>query len=445
MVLLFMPVIGIIFYLYFGHNFSKEKFFEGKKRLDYQQISRLVKEQSINLGIPDKEMSPEIRSKINIIRLLLGNGKSRLSKNNRVDILNNGPDTYSAIKEALIKAHSHIHLEYYIFEEGKIAEEILSILFKKVKEGVEVRLIYDKMGSSDLTGEFIERLIRNGIKIAPFRPVKFIYLTSKVNYRNHRKIIVVDGKEGFLGGINISDKYMNDNPEKGLIWRDTHVKIEGEAVKDLQLIFLTDWYFLTDEDITNESQYFPDTKENGECTMQVLASGPDTDYKGVMKAFFAAIATARKSIHITTPYFIPNESMITALKTAAGSGVDVQMIVPGISDSNLVHYSSQSYFDELLEAGVSIYRYKGGFVHAKLLLVDGILSTIGSANMDFRSFEYNLEVNALIYNKKVHSALLNQFHKDLKECEEVIPTEWKKRNRSTRIKESFSRVLAPLM
>lgn len=445
LVLLFLPVAGLIFYFYFGHNFRKEKLFEGKKKLDFKRISRIVKEQSLDLSVHDSSLTSDVRKKINIILLLLGNGKSRLSKRNIARVLTDGKETYDTIFQSIEKARDHIHLEYYIFEDGRIANRLVELLLKKIKEGVKVRFIYDKVGSWSLSNELLRKMEEGGVKTAPFRPVKFPMLTSKVNYRNHRKILIVDGKTGFLGGINIADKYIESDPVLNIPWRDTHLQLDGDAVNDLQLIFLTDWYFLTDEQIKHENRYFPDYLISEECYIQVLASGPDTDYRGIMKAYFAAICSAHTSIHIVSPYFIPNESVLTALLTAAMSGVDVSIILPGISDSKIVQYSSQSYFEELLEAGVKLYRYKRGFIHAKLLMVDGILSTIGTANMDFRSFEQNMEVNAIIYDRLINKKLVNQFQVDLQSCSQLNLSEWKKRSRFTKVKESIFRLFAPLM
>ncbi|MDH5602862.1 MAG: cardiolipin synthase [Cyclobacteriaceae bacterium] len=444
LVLLLLPVIGLIFYFFFGHNFRKEKLFEGKKKLDVKRITRITDEQSLNLNVHDTLVSSDVRKKLNIVKLLLGNGKSRLTKYNRVAILNSGSETYDELIEALSKAKTHIHLEYYIFEEGEIASLIGEILIKKAQEGVRVRLIYDQLGSWGLSSQYLENLRKAGVRIVAFHPVHFPIFTSKINYRNHRKIAVIDGHTGFLGGINISDKYIKTDPDLEVPWRDTHVKIEGDAVSDLQLIFLTDWYFLTDEQIEHEDVYFPDTMIKEECVIQIQASGPDTEYRGIMKAYFAAIATAKTSIHITSPYFIPNESLLMALKTAAASGVEVSMILPGISDTVMVQYSSRSYFEELLESGISIHLYKKGFIHAKVLIVDGILSTIGTANMDFRSLEQNMEVNAIIYDRLINKKLMLQFQKDIEGCEKITLEQWRDRPVGEKAWESVSRIFAPL-
>ncbi len=443
LVLLLLPIFGLIFYFYFGHNFKKERLFEGKKQLDLARIRRITEEQALDKQFHKKLTSAASKEKV--MKLIMRNNKSRLTSQNSLELLPNGSSTFQSILDSLKNAKHHIHFEYYIFEEGKVASEIKSILISKAKEGVVVRFIYDSVGSWDLSSSFIQELEDAGVKVQEFMRVRFHTFTSKINYRNHRKIVVVDGVTGFIGGINISDKYLENDPELGVSWHDTHLKIEGEAVKDLQLIFLTDWYFLSDEEIINEEQYFPQVKIEINNLIQVLASGPDTDYKGVMKAYFSAITSAEKSVHIISPYFIPNESVLTALKSAALGGVEVKIILPGKSDSRIVQYSSQSYFEELLEAGVQIFQYEKGFIHSKILVIDDLLSSIGSANMDFRSFEQNLEVNAIIYSESFAEKVDIIFTEDLSFSKEIHLSHWQLRNRRHRLLESLSRLLAPLL
>ncbi|MDH5382569.1 MAG: cardiolipin synthase [Cyclobacteriaceae bacterium] len=444
LVLITLPIIGLILYFYFGHNFRKEKLFEGKRKLDIKRISRIVQEQSLDLSQHVDKLGKAAK-KIKVINLVLRNNKSRLTKNNRLTVLNDGIETYTSLLRALGTAKKHIHLEYYIFEEGEVANKIKNILIKKVEEGVEVRLLYDSVGSWNLSEVFLDELKIAGIKTAESLPVQFPLFTSKINYRNHRKIVIIDGVTGYLGGINISDKYLNIDQDIGMPWRDTHLKIEGDSVKDLQLVFLTDWYFATRDFIEDEDKYFPETNIEDSTIVQILASGPDTDHKAVMNAYFTAITSAEKSICITTPYFMPNETILNALKIASASGINVKMIIPGISDSTVVKLCSQSYFEDLMESGIEIYQFHGGFIHSKTLLVDNLLASIGTANMDFRSFEQNMEVNAFIYDKKVCKNLELQFQNDLMKSRKLGIRSWKKRKRIIKISESFSRLFAPLL
>lgn len=444
LVLLFLPLIGLIFYFYFGHNFKKERLFEGKRRIDSERTQRMLKEQSIDINLHHREVGEAIQ-KWKVIKLLLKNSKTRLSVRNKLKILNNGPETFNEIFRAIKSAKRHIHIEYYIIEEGEVADQLKNLLIQKLGEGVEVRFIYDSVGSWNLSSEFLNDLETAGAKVSGFMQVLFRSFTSKLNYRNHRKIIIVDGKIGFLGGINISDKYLSVDPELGIPWRDTHLSVEGECVYDLQVIFLTDWYFLSDENLENEEEYFPSNQIRNNKPVQILASGPDTEYAAVMKAYFSAITTAEKSVFIVSPYFIPNESVLTAIKSAAGSGVEVKIILPSVSDTKLVQFSSRSYFEDLMEMGVEIYLYQTGFIHSKIIIVDGLLSSIGTANMDFRSFEQNMEVNAIIYDRDTASQLTRQFLIDLDNSEKINPESWKNRSRLIKIIESFSRLFAPLL
>ena len=444
LVLLTLPLLGLLLYFYFGHNFKRERLFDKKRRLTLGSITRLLKEQSIELTQHPELLGDAIQH-IKTIKLILNKNRGRLTSLNSVKILNNGNETYGAILKALETAKSFIHIEYYIFDEGIIANKIADILKRKSQEGVEVRFLYDAVGSWDLSENFIEDLRQSGIKCHQALPVRFPTFTSKINYRNHRKIVLVDGNYGFLGGINISDKYIQFDEDIGGNWRDTHLQLEGECLQDLQLIFLTDWYFVTEEYIEAEDRYFPEITNNNDVKVQILPSGPDTDHNGVMNAFFSAINSAQNSIRIVTPYFLPNDSILTAIKNASYSGISVTILIPGLSDSKIVQLGSQSYFDELLRAGVSIYQYHGGFIHSKILIIDDVMTSIGTANMDFRSLEQNMEVNAMIYDRAITQDAVQKFNSDLKSSIKLSQGIWRRRSRKTKILESAARLFAPLM
>jgi cardiolipin synthase len=282
-----------------------------------------------------------------------------------------------------------------------------------------------------------------GIDTYPFLPVRFPLLTNKINYRNHRKIVVVDGKIGFVGGLNIADRYLQGSEELG-IWRDTHLRLEGEAVYSLQVVFLVDWYFVSDEIVKGEA-YFPPNQVQEHHFVQITTSGPDSDWASIMQAYFAAISSAQSTIYISTPYFMPNEGIITALKTASLSGLDVRILLPSRSDSKIVFWSSRSYVSELLEAGIKIYFYEKGFPHSKLLLVDGVLCSVGTANMDIRSFDQNFEVSALIYDEAITLELQRTYLSDLQNSTEIHLETWEKRPRWHQIGENVARIFSPLL
>ncbi len=443
LVIFLLPVIGIILYFFFGKNYRKEKIFSRKGLIDLEHMKLLSLDQFIKLAHKDIFKGEKLRSKVNIMRLLLNSSKSLLTEKNKVTVLQNGRETFDSIIQAIEEAKHHIHLEYYIVDDDHIGNLIRKLLIRKAQEGVKVRFIYDDVGCWSLPKHFIDSMTDGGIDAYPFLPVRFPLLTNKINYRNHRKIVVVDGKIGFTGGLNIADRYLQGSEGLG-IWRDTHVRLEGEAVNSLQVIFLVDWFFVSDEIVQGEP-YFPPTDTTEQHLVQITASGPDSDWASIMQAYFAAISSAQSNIYISTPYFMPNESILTALKAASLSGLDVRIILPAKSDSKMVFWSSRSYVTELLEAGIKIYFYHKGFPHSKLLLVDGVLSSIGTANLDIRSFDQNFEISALIYDEKIAIELQQNYLSDLQNSIEILPAMWEKRPRWDKIRESVTRIFSPLL
>jgi cardiolipin synthase len=443
LVIFLLPVIGIILYFFFGKNYRKEKIFSRKGLTDLEHMKLLSLDQFIKLAHKDTFEDEKLRSKVNIMRLLLNSSKSLLTGRNRVNVLQNGRETFDSIIEAMEGAKHHIHLEYYIVDDDHIGNLIRKLLIKKAAEGVKVRFIYDDVGCWSLPKHFIDSMTDAGIEVYSFLPVRFPLLTNKINYRNHRKIVVIDGEIGFTGGLNVADRYLQGSEELG-IWRDTHVRLEGEAVNSLQVIFLVDWFFVSEEIVQGDA-YFPPTNIDEHHLVQITASGPDSDWASIMQAYFAAISSAQTNIYITTPYFMPNESILTALKTASLSGLDVRIILPARSDSKMVFWSSRSYVTELLDAGIKIYFYQKGFPHSKILLVDGVLSSIGTANLDIRSFDQNFEVSALIYDEKITVDLQQNYLADLQNSIEILPEVWVNRPRYDKVRESITRIFSPLL
>ena len=443
LVLFLLPIAGIILYFFFGKNYRKEKIFSRKGLIDLEHMKLLSDDQFANLPHKDNFSSAKVRSKMNIMRLLLNSSKSLLTEKNRVNVLQNGRETFDSIIAAIDGAKHHIHLEYYIIDDDHIGNLIRKLLIKKVQEGVKVRFIYDDVGCWSLPKHFVDSMSDAGIEIYSFLPVRFPLLTNKINYRNHRKIVVVDGIIGFVGGLNIADRYLQGSEELG-IWRDMHLRLEGEAVNSLQVVFLVDWYFVSD-DIVKGDEYFPTNQPDESHFVQITASGPDSDWASIMQAYFAAIASAKSSIYISTPYFMPNEGILTALKTASLSGLDVRIMLPSRSDSKMVFWSSRSYVTELLEAGIKIYFYEKGFPHSKLLLVDEVLCSIGTANMDIRSFDQNFEVSALIYDEAITLDLQKSYLNDLQNSTEIKLETWENRPRWDSIRESVARIFSPLL
>ena len=444
MVVTFVPLLGIVLYFFFGKNYRKEKIFSRKELADSKQMKMLAQYQPGDKHNAAYFPDEAVAAKEHIIKMLYNSDKALLTEHNRVKILVNGKDTFEQIIAELEKAEKHIHLEYYIIDDDRIGNEIRRILIRKAREGVEVRVIYDDIGCWSLSDEYILSLKIAGVHIFPFMPVRFPYFTNKINFRNHRKIIVVDGKVGFVGGMNIADRYISGSEELGP-WRDTHLKIEGQAVYSLQSVFLLDWYFVSKRNLHDQDRYFPPVEVTDRHLIQIVTSGPDSDWASIMQAFFSAIATAKSYIYISTPYFLPNESILTAMRTAALSGVDVRMLLPKHSDSRLVRWSSFSYIGQLLDAGIKVYLYSKGFTHSKLIMVDDTFCSIGTANMDIRSFDQNFEVNALIYDQRFTIAMRKIFMNDLKDLECINISDWEERPRWIVFRESVARLFSPLL
>lgn len=445
-VIALLPVAGLILYIVFGRNHRKEKIFNLKELDDLQQFEVLSREQLKVISNPDPLLlRPSIADNKDIITLLLNNNKSLLTMKNRVTVLNNGKATFASIIEALKSAKSFIHMEYYIFENDRIGGRIAKILMDKARAGVEVRFIYDDVGSWDLSRKFRRQMREAGVDVRCFMQVAFPWLTSRVNYRNHRKIIVVDGQVAYTGGINIADRYLRRSKRLGF-WRDTHLKIEGDAVAMLNIVFLTDWYFVSGKQkLSDYDKYFPPTKVSEEVPIQIASSGPDSDWASIMQAFFSAITRAKKYIYISSPYFLPNQAILTALKVAALSGIDVRVMIPSRSDSKIVYWATRSYIGELLEAGIHVYLYKRGFNHSKVIMIDGEFSSVGTANMDMRSFEDNFEVTAIMYDRKIAKELEDYFMHDLAGSIKMTLELWNSRSRLHSIYEALSRLLSPLL
>ncbi|MBO9128644.1 cardiolipin synthase [Bacillus sp. 165] len=435
------PVFGFFAYLLFGQNFKRKRMFQKKASLDEQAFSQHKGDEERN----DSKISVKKHQEL-LFRLAQKLGALNISFHTETKVLTNGEETFSAIKETLNKAVRHIHMEYYIVRHDKIGTEIKDILIRKSLEGVEVRFLYDAVGSWKLSKRYVEELKEAGVRVIPFFPVRIPILNDKINYRNHRKIIVVDGNEGFVGGLNIGDEYLGENEYFGF-WRDTHLYLRGgEAVQSLQLIFLQDWFYMTGEVIMNPSYLEPEQVAGEKFGgVQLVAGGPDNKWDTIKNLYFAMISSARKSIWIATPYFIPDDNILSALKVAALGGIDVRLLVPSKPDKRTVFYASRSYFLELLEAGAKIYEYERGFLHSKIVIVDKDLASIGTANMDLRSFHLNFEVNAFLYDTPSIVKLVQDYEEDLKVASEIHMETFKNRRLVMRIVESTYRLLSPLL
>jgi cardiolipin synthase len=443
LVIILVPVAGILLYIFFGQNYRKQKIYSRKSMADNEMLSESAATQMNTLSALIASESSDIQAKSHLMRLLLKNNRSVLTLDNTVKLLKNGNEAFPAMKEAIAGAKNYINIEFYRIEPDVLGTEFMDLLKQKSSEGVKIRVIYDDVGSWNIGKSYLKDVRASGISIYPFMPVRFPSFSSKINYRNHRKILVVDGTTGFVGGLNIADKYLHGLPDLGH-WKDTHLELRGESVEALDSVFLSDWNFVSGNPLLGVESVINHPKTGNRCLVQVASSGPDTDWATIMQVYFSAIATAKTSIYLTSPYFSPDESLLTALKTAALSGVDVRMIFPKISDSIIANWNTRSYISELIEAGVRIYLYTDGFIHSKYLLVDSVFASVGSPNVDIRSFDLDFEVTALIYDWKFASELSTLFFEDLKGCREIKAKDWENRSRKDRSRESLARIFGPL-
>lgn len=440
-VLFFLPVIGFVMYYFLAKSYTH-------RRKVKRKTSRMMKEMRRDLarlsrGVNRGDRSTfEIEKDERLFGLLSNLPGAPITACNKVELYHNGRDTYDSILSAMEAAKDHIHVQFYTIRDDGIGRRFRDMMIRKAREGVEVRLLYDGIGSIDMPDRYIRKLEAGGVETGCFLPALFALIDKRLNYRNHRKIVVVDGVAGFLGGVNVGDEYLGENKRLGY-WRDTHLKVEGDAVYYLQHTFIQDWFFVKGK-LLHDSRYFPEHECEGEEAVQIVNSGPNYHWDTILEVYFSAIATAKDRLYFTTPYFIPEPGIRLALKTAAISGVDVRIILPTVPDTRIVHWASLSYLEELLQAGVRFYMYEKGFIHAKILIVDDKMATVGTANMDMRSFFSNFEQNAILFDRHLIQELKRQFLQDTKDSTEVLLSKFEARSRLQRGKEIVGRLLSPL-
>lgn len=444
MVLVMIPFLGLALYFLFGQQITKRWVFKRMRNKEIKQMSKISENQLKTMQSIDLIEDKYLYEYNKLMSMLLKNNSSFISSNNHTKLFHNGTSVYESIYKDLENAQKFLHLQYYLMEDGKVADRITEILIKKSIEGLKVSLILDGIGSRKLSTDYIKRMRNHGIEVLLFRPVRFPNLTHKINHRNHRKIIVIDGEIGYTGGINLADKYLVEEGQKGF-WRDTHLRIIGDSVKMLEAIFLVDRNYLTQNIYKNLEHYFPNINSPPGQHIQIASSSPESGTANILHAFFTAITTAKKSIRLISPYFIPDESLLMALMTAASGGVKVEILLPGIVDTHFVQYSARSYVQQLLRNGIHVYFYQKGFIHAKILLIDDLLSIIGTSNFDYRSFYQNFEISALIYDSTTTKELIQQFNRDRRNSEKLILSKWRKRPIRKKVFESLARLYAPLI
>lgn len=434
LVLVFLPLVGLVFYLFFGRNSRKEKLINKKI------YSRLLKRPTAQYMSQNKVEVPD--NYTGLVDFLCDIDQAFLYDANDVQVYTAGAPMLLSLLSDIKSAKHHIHLEYFIFEDDAVGRLVRDALIDKAKEGVEIRVIYDDVGCRGVRGSFFDGMLRAGIEVRGFLKVRFPLFTSWMNYRNHRKIAVIDGKTGYIGGMNLAERYI-----KGLSWgswRDTHARIEGKSVYGLQTVFLLDWYFV-DQSMLSDDAFFPQVEDKGTVKAQIVGSDPVSPWRSIMQGLVKAITESKDYFYIQTPYFLPTEPLLLALQTAALAGVDVRLVIPYRSDSFLTQLGTRSFLADVLKAGVKVYMYKKGFIHSKLMVSDDAFVTIGSTNMDFRSFEHNFEVNAFMYDVELAAQMREVFLMDLRDSEQLFLKEWKKRPFVKRAAESVLRLLSPLL
>ncbi len=445
MVLFFIPILGFLIYLLLGRQLRKKHLFRWEGR-DKIGIDKLIDYQldAIEQGTFEFRLDDALDYK-DLINMHLRNNHAVLTQDNAVQIFNDGEAKFNALIEDMEQAKDHIHVQYYIFRLDSLGQRIHDVLIRKAKQGVKVRLLFDDMGSRGIRKRHFKELVDLGGEVEAFFPSVMPLINPRLNYRNHRKIVVIDGRIGYIGGFNVGDEYLGLNRKFGY-WRDTHLRIEGSSVHPLQTRFILDWnQASTISDIEYSDRYFPAIPLKGSVGIQIVSSGPDSEWEQIKNGYLKLMAMAKDYIYIQTPYFIPDASFMDTLRIACLSGIDVRIMIPNKPDHAFVYWATYSYVGQLLKAGAKVYIYENGFLHTKMIVVDNEASTVGTANIDVRSFKLNFEVNAFIYDRETSRELAELFEQDMLLSTELTMDLYNERTRMIKMKESFSRLLSPIL
>lgn len=447
LVLVLLPVVGFIAYAFIGRKLPKNRMFRLQRQVAVQLNERLDQQRD-QLGTEIMPADKISHSVINMVNMFMETDQAFLARKNRVRIFTDGHDLFHTMMEDIEGAKSSIHIEFYTFYNDQIGKDILDLLVKKAAEGVEVRVIYDPWGSMGTWKRFFKPLMAVGGHVEPFLGVRSAVIDFRLNFRDHRKIVTIDGKVGYVGGFNIGDQYLGRKKKFGN-WRDTHLRIVGSGVFSLQARFMLDWN-ATDRDHPFaddriDSHYFPLTKVKGTTSLQIVSSGPDSDLQQIKMGYMRLIQTAEKSLWIQTPYLIPDDSVLDSLRIAAMAGIDVRIMIPDKPDHAFVYRATQYYARQLADDGVKIYYYHNGFIHAKTMVIDGKISSVGSANMDYRSFKLNFEINAFIYDEQIAQQLTAIYETDIRHSELITPEMFDQQSAYLKFKQTASRLLSPIL
>jgi cardiolipin synthase len=445
MILNFLPIAGFILYIILGQNLSRRKIFKWDHAV-HQRTKEIVSKQM--LAIVNKEppfSDPILCDYHGLIYMNLNNDEAPLTLNNRLSIYTDGESKFQNLLQDIRSAKHHIHIEYYIFRGDFLGNQLIDTLIQKAKEGVVVRLLVDDEGSRRLPKKLIQGLIHAGGKFQTFFPGRLPLLNLRINYRNHRKLVIIDSNIGYIGGFNVGDEYLGLSRKFGF-WRDTHLRVVGESVITIQSRFLLDWNQASGEQVPFQAYYTMDDQTHyGDVGIQIVSSGPDQKWEQIKNAFIKMILSAKKNVYIQTPYLIPDESLLNAISIASLSHVDVRIMIPSKPDHPFVYWATYSNVGLLLETGARVYLYQNGFLHAKTIIVDDQIATVGTSNLDFRSFSLNFEVNAFIYHQQTAKQLAQIFKKDIRLSKELTMSDYRNRSFIIKFKESVSRLLSPIL
>ena len=443
LVITFIPIFGFFLYLIFGRKLSRKKLFiwDNKSKLG---VKKAVENQLQLLDEGSFPIPELYQDNIDLFYLHLRNNDAILTQENEVEIFNDGQAKFDQLIKDLIAAEDHIHIQYYIYRDDNLGRKIADVLKLKAKEGVSVRFLYDDFGSRKLSPQFIWELKKAGVIVEAFFPSLIPKINFKINYRNHRKVVVIDGKIGYIGGFNVGDEYLGKVKKYGY-WRDTHLRIVGESVRSIQTRFILDWNQASKHQLILYDSAYYRAEPQGNVGMQIVSSGPDSDWEQIKYGYIKLLMEAEDYVYIQTPYFIPDESLADAVKIAALSGIDVRIMIPNKPDHPFVYWATYSYIGNMLEAGAKVYIYQNGFLHAKTIMVDGKIASVGTANIDVRSFRLNFEVNAFLYSEEVTQRLLAHFEEDMKKSELLTYEAYQQRSAWIKFKESIARLISPIL
>ena len=436
LVLLLLPIVGLVIYLFFGRSLKGTSLIS---RADLRELRRMNDfPGTVNL---QEELSDDTRQLITLVNKLT---ETHIFTGNDIQVFTSGKDKFESLLQDVAKATRYIHVQYFIIEKDESGKRLVDLLMSKAREGVEVRVLYDYVGSFYTRPRVLKEMRAAGIKVHPFLELTYTQFAFRANWRNHRKIVVIDGEVGYVGGMNIANRYITGD-KKWKPWRDTHLRITGEAVAAMQYSFAIDWNFTTRELLRSTTMRYDTPPENEDYVVQMVGSGPTSRWNNISFVFLKAITLAKRSVYIQTPYFLPSDSLLKALQSAALAGVDVRVMIPRHPDSALLRLATASYIKECLLAGIKIYFYEPTVMHAKVVIVDEEFVTTGSTNFDFRSFEHNFEFNVLIYSKEFNQKMKDIFEADMEQCTRLLLSKWKKRPLIQKALESVVRLISPIL